>query len=67
MKKEVLIILDLAKQYLNPTYDIHAGGGIKQQKEHEEATFTQVVAEVAKRDQNVLKIWNVVKKAKKDD
>lgn len=63
-RKEIETILDIAKQYLNGSYNIHGAGGLPAQKEQEEKVFEQVVAVVAKKDQNVLKIWNIVKKVK---
>jgi hypothetical protein len=63
MKHEIEVTLDLAKQYLKPTYDTTQP--IEPQKAKEEGVFSQVIAELAKKDQDVLKIWNVVKKVKR--
>jgi hypothetical protein len=64
-KAEVDTTVRLAHQYLNPNYRPGAEGGIEAQQAQEEGIFSQVIAMLAKKDQDVLKIWRIVQKNKK--
>lgn len=61
-KTEVDILLRLGIQYLNPNYEEGQAGGTKAQREQEEGVMAQAVAALAKQDQDVLKIWRIIKK-----
>lgn len=58
-KNEIDILLRLGIQYLNPKY---AEGQEKAQQEQEEQVMAQAIAALAKQDQDVLKIWRIIKK-----
>lgn len=66
-KKEIEITLALAKQYLNPHYNTQDKSGIPGQVAQEEGNFKAIVAVLAKKDQNVLKIWKVVEETRRKD
>lgn len=62
---EVDIVCRLAHQYLNPQYRFTTPEELKAQMLQEEGVFAQAIAVLAQKDQEVLKIWKIVKKAKR--
>jgi hypothetical protein len=64
-KNEIDVTLRLGVQYLNPKYNDKQPGGHEGQTDKEEGVFAQAIAALAEKDQDVLKIWKIVKKNKK--
>jgi hypothetical protein len=64
-KAEISILLGVGQQYLNPQYDEKAPGGVEAQIAQEEKVIGQLVAALAKKDQDVLPLWKIIKKKRR--